>query len=398
MPSGHARPSGRAPAVRGPTRGLRILCPVPDRLIPLPPLPSGLDTPGLVVFVDRVAANIDDLQRDLDARGIALRPHVKTHKSVRISRMQLDAGAAGLTVGTLGEAEVLASAGLRDLFLAYPLWAEGPKAARLRARPRVGRSRRSGSTRRTRSSGSAAAVAGDRRAAAGAGRGRTQAATGPASRRPGEAVEVASRGRARRARGGGRVHPRRAQLPARGRRCGRARRGGVARGGGRGPGGGGVRGADRERRLDADPDPGRRGPGDGDPRRDLRAGRSPAGRAGGDRRRRDRGGRRRDGRLGRPRPGGPRRRREGADEGPARVRRGVRRDPRLAGRGDRARCTTTTASCRWRAARRRRALGSVVAVVPNHICPVVDLVSTFAAVQADGRVEHWPVDARGRSG
>jgi D-serine deaminase-like pyridoxal phosphate-dependent protein len=43
-------------------------------------------------------------------------------------------------------------------------------------------------------------------------------------------------------------------------------------------------------------------------------------------------------------------------------------------------------------------LGSVVAVVPNHICPVVDLMSTFAAVQADGRVEHWAVDARGRSG
>jgi D-serine deaminase-like pyridoxal phosphate-dependent protein len=43
-------------------------------------------------------------------------------------------------------------------------------------------------------------------------------------------------------------------------------------------------------------------------------------------------------------------------------------------------------------------LGSVVAVVPNHICPVVDLVSSFVAVQADGRVEHWPVDARGRSG
>ena len=44
------------------------------------------------------------------------------------------------------------------------------------------------------------------------------------------------------------------------------------------------------------------------------------------------------------------------------------------------------------------ARGSIVAVVPNHVCPVVDLVSTFAAVQPDGRVEHWPVDARGRSG
>jgi hypothetical protein len=36
--------------------------------------------------------------------------------------------------------------------------------------------------------------------------------------------------------------------------------------------------------------------------------------------------------------------------------------------------------------------------VPNHICPVVDLVSTFVAVLADGRVEYWAVDARGRSG
>ena len=99
----------------------------------LPPLPAGLDTPALVVFVDRVWSNITGLQADLDARGIALRPHVKTHKSVRIARMQLDAGARGLTVGTLGEAEVMASAGLRDLFLAYPLWAEGAKAQRLRA-------------------------------------------------------------------------------------------------------------------------------------------------------------------------------------------------------------------------------------------------------------------------
>jgi D-serine deaminase-like pyridoxal phosphate-dependent protein len=98
-----------------------------------PALPSGIDTPALVVFVDRVWANIQRLHAEMDQRGVALRPHVKTHKSVRIARMQVDAGAHGLTVGTLGEAEVMASAGLRDLFLAYPLWAEGPKATRLRA-------------------------------------------------------------------------------------------------------------------------------------------------------------------------------------------------------------------------------------------------------------------------
>ena len=101
--------------------------------VEVPPLPAGLDTPTLVVFVDRVVANIERLQRSLDLLGVRLRPHAKTHKSVRIARLQLEAGASGLTVGTLGEAEVFALAGIRDLFVAYPVWAEGPKASRLRA-------------------------------------------------------------------------------------------------------------------------------------------------------------------------------------------------------------------------------------------------------------------------
>jgi D-serine deaminase-like pyridoxal phosphate-dependent protein len=69
----------------------------------------------------------------MDRRGIALRPHAKTHKSVAVARMQLAGGAHGITVGTLGEAEVFSAAGIDDLFLAYPIWADGPKAARLRA-------------------------------------------------------------------------------------------------------------------------------------------------------------------------------------------------------------------------------------------------------------------------
>jgi D-serine deaminase-like pyridoxal phosphate-dependent protein len=98
-----------------------------------PALPDGLDTPRVVVDLARVAANIARLQGQLDTRGIALRPHAKTHKSVAIARMQLEAGAQGLTVGTLGEAEVFTGAGIDDVFLAYPIWADGPKAARLRA-------------------------------------------------------------------------------------------------------------------------------------------------------------------------------------------------------------------------------------------------------------------------
>ena len=95
--------------------------------------PPGIDTPALVVDLDIVDTNNRRLIDHLTERGVTLRPHFKTHKSVAIARMQLEAGARGITVGTLGEAEVLAAAGIEDLFLAYPLWAVGPKAARLRA-------------------------------------------------------------------------------------------------------------------------------------------------------------------------------------------------------------------------------------------------------------------------
>jgi D-serine deaminase-like pyridoxal phosphate-dependent protein len=46
----------------------------------------------------------------------------------------------------------------------------------------------------------------------------------------------------------------------------------------------------------------------------------------------------------------------------------------------------------------RPQLGQVVAIIPNHICPVVDLVDSVVAVAVDGTLEDWPVDARGRSG
>jgi D-serine deaminase-like pyridoxal phosphate-dependent protein len=99
----------------------------------VPVIPDGLDTPCLVVDHDVVEANARSLQAAMDARGVRLRPHAKTHKSVALGRLQVEAGAAGLTLGTLGEAETFAAAGLTDLFVAYPVWAVGPKAARLRA-------------------------------------------------------------------------------------------------------------------------------------------------------------------------------------------------------------------------------------------------------------------------
>jgi D-serine deaminase-like pyridoxal phosphate-dependent protein len=98
----------------------------------VPPLPRDIETPAIVVDRSRLEGNIARLQAALDARGIPLRPHAKTHKSLEVARLQLAAGARGLTVGTLGEAETFAAAGIRDLFIAYPIWAEGRKGTRLR--------------------------------------------------------------------------------------------------------------------------------------------------------------------------------------------------------------------------------------------------------------------------
>jgi D-serine deaminase-like pyridoxal phosphate-dependent protein len=105
----------------------------PAAALTFPALPSGLDTPRVVVDLVRMDANIRRLQDAMDQRGIAVRPHAKTHKSVAVARRQLAAGARGITVGTIGEAEVFAAAGIDDLFLAYPIWAGGSKGDRVRA-------------------------------------------------------------------------------------------------------------------------------------------------------------------------------------------------------------------------------------------------------------------------
>jgi D-serine deaminase-like pyridoxal phosphate-dependent protein len=97
------------------------------------PFPSGLATPCLVVDLDAVDRNIERLARGARDRGVALRPHIKTHKSVALARMQLEAGAAGITVGTVGEAEVMAAGGIDDIFVGYPVWAEGARAERIAA-------------------------------------------------------------------------------------------------------------------------------------------------------------------------------------------------------------------------------------------------------------------------
>ncbi len=91
------------------------------------------DTPYLAVDEPLLEANLTAMADHARQLGVALRPHAKTHKSVEIARRQLAHGAVGLTVATVSEAEVFADAGIDDLFIAYPIWADGPRAGRVRA-------------------------------------------------------------------------------------------------------------------------------------------------------------------------------------------------------------------------------------------------------------------------
>ncbi len=79
------------------------------------------DTPLVTVDLDRVAQNIGRLQSYCDEHGFACRPHVKTHKIPEIAAMQVEAGAVGITCQKLGEAEVMAAAGLHDILITFPL-------------------------------------------------------------------------------------------------------------------------------------------------------------------------------------------------------------------------------------------------------------------------------------
>ncbi|HEX8229344.1 MAG TPA: alanine racemase [Chloroflexia bacterium] len=83
-----------------------------------------LDTPALLVDLKRMQRNIAAMQAACDLNGVGMRPHTKTHKSPAVARLQVAAGARGITVAKVGEAEVMAEAGFDDLFIAYPLIGE----------------------------------------------------------------------------------------------------------------------------------------------------------------------------------------------------------------------------------------------------------------------------------
>ena len=89
-----------------------------------------LETPAVAIELDIVERNICTLVENAARHGIVHRPHIKTHRSVELAKLQLRLGAKGITCAKLGEAEVMADAGITDIFVCYPLI--GPeKLARL---------------------------------------------------------------------------------------------------------------------------------------------------------------------------------------------------------------------------------------------------------------------------
>ena len=78
-----------------------------------------LPTPCLLVEQSRLRANLQRMQKKADANEARLRPHIKTHKSVALARMQIEGGARGITAAKIGEAKAFVDAGIQDVRLAY---------------------------------------------------------------------------------------------------------------------------------------------------------------------------------------------------------------------------------------------------------------------------------------
>lgn len=93
---------------------------------------SEVETPQLVVDLDVMEGNLARMAALAARAGAALRPHAKTHKTPAVAHRQLAHGARGITVAKLGEAEVMAASGIPDIFIANHI-VGGAKVARLRA-------------------------------------------------------------------------------------------------------------------------------------------------------------------------------------------------------------------------------------------------------------------------
>lgn len=80
-----------------------------------------IDTPAVLAYMDIIERNIAEMLNGARAAGLSHRPHIKTHKCAELAKMQIDAGASGITCAKLEEAEIMANAGIENILVAYPL-------------------------------------------------------------------------------------------------------------------------------------------------------------------------------------------------------------------------------------------------------------------------------------
>ncbi len=81
---------------------------------------SSLDTPVVLMDMDKLEANIREMSQLAAEAGVRLRPHVKAHQCALIAKMQIEAGACGVEVGSLGQAEALVEGGINDIIITHP--------------------------------------------------------------------------------------------------------------------------------------------------------------------------------------------------------------------------------------------------------------------------------------
>ncbi len=97
-----------------------------------------LDTPSVLINMDKLEANIKMMSDCAKSAGVRLRPHVKVHESAEIAKMQIKAGACGIDTGSLGQAEAMAGAGINDILISHPTFYGGirlEKFKKLAAKP-----------------------------------------------------------------------------------------------------------------------------------------------------------------------------------------------------------------------------------------------------------------------
>jgi len=83
-----------------------------------------LSTPAVVIDLDAVEQNLDRMAAYCRGHNLSLRPHTKTHKTLEVARMQLERGAFGLAVAKVGEAEVMAQSGTKQILVAHPIFGQ----------------------------------------------------------------------------------------------------------------------------------------------------------------------------------------------------------------------------------------------------------------------------------